>query len=274
MKKFIRIFLIIISCLALIGICVYNAIYVNPYQLKTRTVTIKSDKFTNDLDGLSIAYFSDIYFDSGLDRTYFDRTIKRVSDMNADIVIFGGDLSNHLLNEEDKEYVTNSLKSINAKLGKYYVLGEYDFDYKDEVNDILTNANFKLLENDFKRVYLNNDYFYLVGLDSNDLDTTCLSSVDSDHYSIVVAHYPDTFDRINDLSFDYMLAGHTLGGPVYIPIIDFFNRPVGGQKYFKGKTSSDGKVLDITNGSGLRVKNSARFLADAEIVLYKLESTN
>jgi len=274
MKKFIRIFLIIISCLALIGICIYNAVYVNPYQLKTRTVTIKSDKFTSDLDGLSIAYFSDIYFDSGLDRTYFDRAIKRISDMNADIVIFGGDLSNHLLNEEDKEYVTSSLKSINAKLGKYYVLGEYDFDYKDEVNDILTNADFKLLENDFKRIYLNNDYIFLVGLDSNNLDTTCLSSVDSDHYSIVVAHYPDTFDRINDLSFDYMLAGHTLGGPVYIPIIDFFNRPVGGQKYFKGKTSSDGKVLDITNGSGLRVKNSARFLADAEIVLYKLESTN
>lgn len=274
MKKVKNIVIIVIACLALIGICVYDAIYVNPYQLKIRTETIRSEKISSNLDGLTIAYFSDIYFDDGLDRTYFDKVIKTVNDLNADVVIFGGDLTAHFLNDEDTAYVANSLKTINAKLGKYYVLGEYDYEYKDIVNNIMSSGNFKLLDNSFKRIYKNNDYFYLVGLDSSNLDTSCLSGIDQTHFSMVVAHYPDTFDRLKDSSFDYMLAGHSLGGPVYLPLINFFNRPLGAQKYFKGKSSSNNKKLDITNGSGLREKKSARFLADAEVVLYKLESSN
>jgi len=274
MKKVKNIVIIVIACLALIALSIYDAIYVNPYQLKIRTETIKNEKISSNLDGLTIAYFSDVYFDDGLDRTYFDKVIKTLNDMNADVVVFGGDLTAHFLNDEDTAYVTKSLKSINAKLGKYYVLGEYDYEYKDIVDSIMSNANFKLLDNGFKRVYKNDDYFYLIGLDSTNLDASCFANLDPGHFSLVVAHYPDTFDRLKDATFDYMLAGHSLGGPVYIPIVNFFNRPVGAQKYFKGKSSSDSKKLDITNGSGLRDKKSARFLADAEIVLYKLESSN
>ena len=67
-----------------------------------------------------------------------------------------------------------------------------------------------------------------------------------------------------------MLSGHSLGGQIYLPIISLFTRNEGCKKYYTGKITKNGKTLDITNGVG-RIHNNARFLADSEIVLYRLD---
>ena len=92
----------------------------------------------------------------------------------------------------------------------------------------------------------------------------------SNGYTIVVSHEPDTYDYIN-YNFDYLLAGHSLGGETYIPLINVFYRPFGANNYYHGKYYKEDNTIDVTNGLGLKEK-TARFLADSEIVFYKLSS--
>ena len=68
-----------------------------------------------------------------------------------------------------------------------------------------------------------------------------------------------------------MLSGHSLGGQVYIPLINLFYRPEGAINYYHGKYNNGNTILDITNGIGTINKN-IRLFADAEIVTYKLKS--
>ena len=96
---------------------------------------------------------------------------------------------------------------------------------------------------------------------------------DTAHYSIAAVHYPDTFAELENCSIDLCLAGHSLGGQIYIPVVNMFRRDYGCQQYYRGKTNRNGTVLDITNGIGRR-KTDARLWADAELVFYKLNSMN
>ena len=54
-------------------------------------------------------------------------------------------------------------------------------------------------------------------------------------------------------------------------MVNVFNRPFGAINYYHGKSGNSNKMLDITNGVGLKEK-SARFMADDEIVFYQLRS--
>ncbi len=263
-KKLILAIICTILCTAL---CIYNAYYINPKQLKVRTETIISSKIDPSLDGTLIVYFSDLYYED-------ENRLKLLSDLinnaDPDVVVFGGDL----LKQNDSDTVIKYLKSINSHYGKYAVYGENDYKNIDTVNRIYKESDFEILCNRGIRIFNENGaYFNLVGLDSlsnNQNYAAAFDGISNIYYTFVIAHEPDSFDKIS-YSFDYMLSGHSLGGEVYIPLINVFNRPFGAINYYHGKSGNSNKMLDITNGVGLKEK-SARFMADAEIVFYQLRS--
>ena len=119
------------------------------------------------------------------------------------------------------------------------------------------------------RVYINKDnYFNVIGVRNENLDSV-FESIPLTTFNLVVSHYPDNFEKINKTKSDYVLASHSMGGQIYIPIINLFYRPEGAKTYYHGKYLEDGLTLDITNGIGM-TKRKARFLADSEIVIYRL----
>lgn len=263
-KKLILLIICLILCITL---CIYNACIINPKQLKVRAETIVTDKIDSSFDGTLIVFFSDLYYE---DENRLKLISELINNADPDLVIFGGDL----LKQNDSDTVIKYLKSINSHYGKYAVYGETDYKNIDTVNRIYEESDFEVLCNKGIRIFNENgEYFNLVGLDSlssNQNYTLAFDGISSANYTFVVAHEPDSFDKIS-YSFDYMLSGHSLGGEVYLPLINVFNRPYGAINYYHGKTNSSNKILDITNGVGSKEK-SARFMADAEIVFYQLRS--
>ena len=68
------------------------------------------------------------------------------------------------------------------------------------------------------------------------------------------------------------LTGHSHGGQIYW-LFGAYYTPAGAEQYFRGKSEvSNSFTLDITNGVGTTGKD-VRFLANAEIVSYKLKCT-
>ena len=263
-----KIIVIVTSLIIVIATCIINATIFNTKQLQTRQVILKSEKINEESSDLLIAYFSDLHYGTYIDNDFLENVINKINDYKPDVIIFGGDLLDNI-NEENKVYLTDVLKTLDAEYGKYAILSDQDKLNKTDITKILIDANFKTINDTNASININNSTINIVGVDTNFVEA--FHGINSNNYTIVVGHYPDLFDDIIDYDFDYMLAGHSHGGQIYIPLINYFFRKEGCQKYYHGKYQEDNKTLDITNGVG-KTDNNARFLADAEIVLYRLDS--
>ena len=276
-----HILLAVCTLLLIFSLSYYNATKINTKQITTIQQTLSSDKIDKDVDGLLIAFFSDLYYGSFIDKDYIDMAIDKINRYQPDLLIFGGDLIyQHYtqISQDDIDYLIEKLKSLNSSLGKYAVFGEQDYLKKEMVEDILKQADFEIITNTNRKINTDkNSYINLIGIDSLIGGTPDIASafngINDNTYTIVVSHCPDLFAEIETQQFDYMLSGHSFGGQINIPIINLFTRNEGCKKYYSGKITKNNKTLDICNGLG-RINSDARFLADAQIKLYTLKSVN
>lgn len=278
MKK--KVLLICGSLLLVISIILFNTFIVNPKQLHVRQVNITSNKIDSDLDGLKIAYFSDLHYGFSSNQL-IEETIDKINLYKPDIIIFGGDLIDHLnengINNVDRTNLIELLNKLESKYGNYAIIGNHDhigYDDSSLYEEILQETSFKVLKNQNIQIYIdNNSFINLVGIDSSSyqtLDTTsAFYNLNSEAYTFVFSHTPDSFDEINGYPFDYFVAGHSHGGQIYIPLISYFTRAFGYENHLRGKSTINNKVLDISNGVGV-TKINGRLNADSEIVIYQL----
>lgn len=268
-KKFKRIIISIISIIIFIGLTVYNVKYINPYDFTVRKETIKSSKIDDNTNDLIVAYFSDIHYGTYINEKHLETIKAKINKFKPDIIIFGGDLFDEAISGGQQSTLSEFLRSLDAKYGKYAVLGDKDEEYKEQVKSILSDTDFRLLDNANEKIYVNGSYINIVGLSINYNISNAFDGVNPNNFTICVSHYPDVAALADTSKTDYMLAGHSLNGQVYIPLINLFYRPTGANDYYHGKYKIDNKTLDITGGIGT-IKNDIRMFADAEVVIYKL----
>lgn len=270
-----RIIVISLSVLCVIGLTFYNATKVNTRQLIIREETVYSDKIDEDLDGFLIAFFSDVCYGSFINIDDLNRVVETVNAYKPDMIVFTGDLIDVTENDLTPEMIDELkafLSSLDAYYGKFVVRGDHDRDCEAILQEIYSESGFTLLSNEKQIIGPDSDsYLVLTGIDPFVQDKQPYTDLltDTVHYSIAAVHYPDTFAELENYSFDLCLAGHSLGGQIYIPIVSMFRRDYGCQQYYRGKIIKNGRILDITNGIGRR-KTDARLWADAEVVFYTL----
>lgn len=269
----------ILIFLLLIGLCVYKVIFVNPHNIVIREETINSYKLNSKDDELVIAFFSDLHLGDYTTNEDLDRTVELINSVKPDVILFGGDLIDNYeirgVSDENRAIIINALSKLEARFGKYAVLGEHD-NNSDDIKDILTNSKFEIITNENRQVYYRDDsYLNIVGVDSiykgyPDL-ALAYDGVTFDAYTIVLTHAPDIFKDLYLDRTDLVLAGHSHGPQIYIPLFEHFYREDGYKEYAHGKHYKNDAMLDITNGVGLS-KNSTRLNSDAEVVFYKLQT--
>ena len=169
---------------------------------------------------------SDIKYNGFMGKDRLTKMINELNDANCDIVLFGGDMfDNPATKEPDSAVVkelTDILKSIQAPLGKFAVLGDQDQvndDVKNIVSDILYQSNFEILTNQAIRIRNHTkNSITLVGIDSlingNPNPDSAFKTISEDEYNIVLTHCPDLISSadFNSNYVDAMFAGHSLGG--------------------------------------------------------------
>ncbi len=279
--KFKKLIIVLVGIAIFAALTYYNAFYVNPYQLKVREEYINNTKLDESFDGFTIVYFSDLHY-GVIDDNFLNETVDKINMFDPDLILFGGDLvdhySNNPLNDEKRATLTAALKSLEAKYGKFAVLGNHDLDSentKNAITNILNDADFDVLTNE--SIDIHNDSsasFNLIGIDSLSLGNPDINAayqnVDENSFNLAICHTPDIFDDIPSYN-DYLLAGHSHGGQVYLSFLTSLYTPFGSKNYYHGKYHHDSSILDVTNGVGMTNK-SIRLNADAEIVVYQLMS--
>jgi predicted MPP superfamily phosphohydrolase len=181
--------------------------------------------------------------------------------------------------------IADNLRGLNARYGVFAVLGNHDGWFGDEeVGSELRRVGFMVLENQVAVIETEGHRFRILGLRDHyemtdpksfdaEVEAALASSGDGD--IIVLEHSPDLFPILMEKKppisdFKLMLAGHTHGGQICLPILGAPIVPSNyGQRYARGHIRESGKDLFVTTGIGTSIL-PLRFLAPPEIAVVSI----
>lgn len=125
MKK-IKLLFILLLLFAILIVC-YSQ-YIEPERLVVKEITVETNM---EIETCRIAFLTDTHFGALYDEKHIERIVEMINGLDADIVIFGGDLlDNYARDKEtlDMEYLQKELSRIKANDGKYAVFGNHDYE--------------------------------------------------------------------------------------------------------------------------------------------------
>ena len=130
----------------------------------------------------------------------------------------------------------------------------------------------KIKDNEYVYLYNNNQTpILLIGLDTNINLENAFKYEDNNNYKIVLSHYPDNFNLINDKNINLFLSGNSLNGQVRLPFLGGIIKKDGSKKYYDEKYYINNTNIFISNGLG-NPKYDIRLLNTPSINFYRLYS--
>ncbi len=260
MRKFIVITCVIILIIS--GLLLYSR-FIATSGLNVKEYKVVNDKIIDEYHGLKIVHLSDIHFGSTITENDLDHLVNKVNELNPDIVVITGDIIDERISY-DKNILIDYLKKIQSKLGKFAISGNHDLPL-DDFNSIVEESGFTNLDNTYKLIYANsNKPIIISGISSNYSDSSNIGTKTAKFdnyianltddvkpiYSILLIHEPDFIDSLNVDNYDLILAGHSHGGQVKLPLIKKLYTPYGAKKYYDEYYKINQTDLYISSGLG------------------------
>ncbi|HTX61841.1 MAG TPA: metallophosphoesterase [Methanobacterium sp.] len=262
----------IITILLFFTAIIVGYMFIEPYWIETKQITIESDQIPSNFDGKKIVYLSDIHAGPFFSKDRVDSLVNQVNALHPDLILLGGDY----VSGEDT-YINSTFDSLNklqAPLGIYAVLGNTDPQYyswmalrnSPTITDIGNMGDW--VGNSDGKIRIGG-----VGADNDrqDIDDAVGNATASD-FVILLKHEPDYFTEVNKSMVDLVLSGHTHGGQVTFFGLWAPYLPEGGTKYRIGTFKEGNSTLIVSNGIGT-VGLPIRFFARPQIIVITLKKT-
>lgn len=272
-KKKTNIFIKIGFFLLLLFILIYiDFHFIEPEIITVEEYAITSNKITENYNGLKIIQFSDIQFGRITNEKELKKVVNKINETKPDIIVFTGDmLSDYItLSDDNKNFLKNTLKELNASLGKYAVTGDKDYTDIDFYKELCETAGFKILNKETIPIYYKgNTPIYITGIASLQEEKDMLWHTESNNtYQILLVHEPIRFNE-NYKYTDLTLSGHSMGGVIRIPFLNGILKDENSSTYEKGRYDKENSTLFVNPGIGSD-KVNGRFLNHPTIYLYRL----
>ncbi len=264
--------IIIVAILTLIISLGVWAVVIEPGMLVCDEVSFDIPKHTPKKGRIiRVVQFTDVHLGFFYSKRRLDKLVRKIQAANPDIIVCTGDLLNHSKISGQKNMAVNALGRLSADMGKFAVWGNHDRKGgTDLYAEIMNDAKFTLLKNSCAIIRSKNgDTVAVAGLDEAfygmpDSSMLLGDDVSSADIRLVLVHQPDTADTIKENTADVILAGHSHGGQVRMPIIGATYKPRLAQKYVMGKYTVNGMHLYVNTGAGY-TGLPVRFLCPAKI---------
>ena len=173
------------------------------------------------LDGLRIAFLSDLHAGSFLDEKDLVCICERVAETEPHLVMFGGDLIN--TRERELLLYREALKVLRPPLGMFAVPGNHDHFWGKDIGlwtAFLEDCGVQVLRNRGVRVTWQGADLWVCGVDDlteGDPDLReALAGRRQEEPTILLAHHPDFFFEAVAAHVDLTLSGHTHGGQIRV----------------------------------------------------------
>ena len=267
------------AILVLLASIIFWSLFIEPNRLVVHQETIQIDNWPTELSGLRIAVISDIHTGGPFinDQKLKD-IVDRTNALNPDLIVLLGDyMSGNSWHSHrvEPEVTAAALKDLRATLGVYAVLGNHDWWYNGEkVRHAFEQVGIPVLDNEVAEIKWHDKSFWLAGL--ADLWTRpqhiseTVAKARPGSTIIALTHNPDTFPQVPQI-VPILIAGHTHGGQVNIPLIGTPIVPSSfGPKYTSGHIFENGHHMFVTTGIGTSIL-PVRFRVPPEIVILTIK---
>jgi len=199
----------------------------------TRHQRISFPNLPSAFDGFKIIHISDIHLGSFASNfNKLEGVVDIINEEHADAIFFTGDLVNNF--SEETNGWDRVFKQLNAKYGKFSILGNHDYgDYTDwnspeekqQNFDGIVRAHkkfgFKLLRDQSVSIEIENEKIAITGVENWGNDPfprygnlqKAMKGTESYPFKVLLSHDPDHWDAevINKTKYDLTLSGHTHG---------------------------------------------------------------
>ena len=252
--------------------CLLYGWLVEPTQLRVREVALAADT-----DTLRIGFVSDIHAGGrGVDAERVRRIVETLHAGEPDIILMAGDLMNG--HEPSGERTDDKLQALgntllpllelSAPLGVYSVYGNHD-SWFGEAEQLYDAVGIPVLDNASVVAGGRLCVFGLADEWTGKPDADVALSCPANLPSIGVMHNPDTAFRL-PTGPDLLLAGHTHGGQVNLPILGrVITATEAPRRHAYGWSRVNGTPMFTTAGVGMSVL-PVRFRAPPEVVFITL----
>jgi len=220
------------ACLLFIGF-IYGAL-IGRFDVELKRVTVTCDSLPPAFDGLKIVQISDLHVGSQSPKsTFWAKEVQQINAEHPDLVVMTGDMIDNYASELNPN-VVNTLSHLQAKSGKFSILGNHDYgDYShwptaeakkanlDSLKQREKRMGFRLLTDEHLFITKQSDTLVIAGVQNwskppfhcygnlskavkgtERFPFVLLLSHDPNHWMAQVVNYPN---------IRLMLAGHTHG---------------------------------------------------------------
>jgi hypothetical protein len=246
---------------------------VEPVWLRVRAipVPVSSEKGRT----LRIVHLTDLHWGGSVSREYLRRSLSRAAAQHPDLIVITGDFMGRKV--RDPEAYSEALRKLSRAAPTFAVGGNHDggswayrvggYATTDSLRAIIQAANITYLENEYAcpsikglRVCIGGMGDIWAGLAVPDAFRDRYDSENAD-LKIMLTHNPDSKALVAKDDWDLLLAGHSHGGQVVMPLIGAPWAPVRDKTRLRGLSRYEGRWMHVSPGvgsSGHRVRFNCR----------------
>jgi predicted MPP superfamily phosphohydrolase len=267
---------------AAVGMALYSG-EIARHEISVFSRTIRLGNLAAAFHGFRIVQISDIHFDEYTEPAFLRRVVAHVNDLNPELVLLTGDFISQT--PMSRDFVVGAMhrcaETLNALAcpQRFAVMGNHDaFLGETTIRPILLEAGIPLLVNECVPIERGGQRFWLSGIadpiaGQPDLDRAIPQRPDGP--VLLMSHGPDYADNVvahpRGQLVDFMVAGHSHGGQVRLPLVGALQLPAGGQKYVEGLFQLGRMQLYVNRGIGT-VGLPFRLNCPPEITLFTQQS--
>ena len=183
---------------------------------------IELDSIGWNFNNFRILNLTDIHLGQWINPEYLEDLIEYVNTLNFDLITLTGDYVSYVIDNYEKS-LESSLKKLNAKYGKFGVLGNHDhWMGAEKIRKIFEESDIVDLSNDVFTIKREDELLNICGVDSC---TVCADNLDKvleklpdTGTNILLVHEPDFAQESSQTNrFDLQISGHSHGGQFIIP---------------------------------------------------------
>jgi predicted MPP superfamily phosphohydrolase len=247
-----------ISLLLCVILIVFGVLHARSIKTVNYNLTLKGNG-----DDLKIVLVSDLHIGQTVGERWIGNIAEKIIIAQPDIVFIAGDIFDGNLDiVKNMQDVISKLKTFNAPLGVYAVLGNHDVDRQGfsggrtvRIAQILKDSDIILLQDEVCEI---REGLFLVGrkdarpIGMNVQRKTALELLSNIEGTIIVLdHQPVQFPQLQDAGADFVLSGHTHNGQLFPAnlLTNFIYKKAGSVSY--GYCKGDTMQGLVTSGAGV-----------------------
>ena len=179
------------------------------------------DALPSAYSGLRVVQISDIHHGLFLSKEWLSQAVQQANRLNPDIIALTGDFVTY--SRRNIGPAADALGRLRARHGVYAVLGNHDFRVDaDAVTQALRREHIDVMRNRHITLGLGGASLYLAGVDDYGYGADlrrAVRGIPKDAATILLAHNPRIIHLASRHGVSLILAGHTHGGQVNIPLL-------------------------------------------------------